>query len=89
MKEATTSAEISRAPIQERNSQHRVEEAMRKLSVAFTARFRFSQALDPESFEQCPPAASRRRGLSKTETRLTAVSVGIGLRGAAVLLCDQ
>jgi hypothetical protein len=37
MKEATTSAEISRARIQERNSQHRVEEAMRKLSVAFTA----------------------------------------------------
>jgi hypothetical protein len=42
----------SQRRIQERNSQHRVEEAMRKLSVAFTARFRFSQALDPESFEQ-------------------------------------
>jgi hypothetical protein len=37
MKEATTSAEISRARLQERNSQHRVEEAMRKLSVAFPA----------------------------------------------------
>jgi hypothetical protein len=37
MKEATTSAEISRARIQERNSQHRVEEAMRTLSVGYTA----------------------------------------------------
>ena len=34
-------------------------------------------------------AVSRRRGLSKTETRLTGVSVGIGLKGAAVLPCDQ
>jgi hypothetical protein len=49
------------------------------------ARRRASQKA--RQWRRCLSAASRCRGLFKTETRLTAVSVGIGLKGA--LLCDQ
>jgi hypothetical protein len=66
MKEASTSAEISRAPIQERNSQHRVEEAMRKLSVAFTA----AAAKNQMTVQDAPFRPDRRGKLQTDSERL-------------------